>query len=464
MIRDVSGLLVCNALFLVAGAGFTRLFGYWRTPRGLTSIIGVSYLAGVAAVGVTLQLLLVLGMPFNRWLVVGVCSALAASGLAARKPVDPAPRRVAFPRYLWPLAAGVAFFVVLMVVDTWFQPLGQWDAWAQWTAKARSLVIFDGLDVRLFQNPAYHTWNPDYPLLVPSIEASDFTFMGHLDTRAIHLQFTLLYAGLLRALLELLRGRVRETLVWPIVFAIAVAPVVQIGTASALADIPVAIMFALAGVFAWRWVVDSERVALPLFALFAAGTFATKFEGRIFILALGSTVITLVAVTDRARLRATIVAVAASLLGLVPWWLWVANHHVVGIFSTSATQRLSGALLDKLGRIPTTLASLGESVFNPSRWLLVGFVVVAVMVVSFRALPRGVETWLFAGTLGLCLGGLILVYMATPLDVDEHLYHSARRVVSGPVLFAAVLAPLLLEAVLRAPPREKPGRQYPLRP
>ena len=95
---------------------------------------------------------------------------------------------------------------------------------------------------------------------MPSIEASDFTFMRHLDTRAIHLQFSLLYAGFLLALLELLRGRVREVLVWPFVLAIAAAPAVQIGTASALADIPVAIMFALAGVFAWRWLVDGDRV------------------------------------------------------------------------------------------------------------------------------------------------------------------------------------------------------------
>ena len=464
MTRDVAGLLVCNALFFVAGAGLVRLFGGWRTPRGLARLVGVSYLAGIAAVGVTLQLLLLLGMSFNRSVVIGVCIVLGASGLAARRPVDPAPRRVAVPAYMRPLAAAVIFFVVLMFIDTWFQPLGQWDAWAQWTAKARSLVIFEGLNVNVFENPAYHAWNPDYPLLIPSIEASDFTFMRQLDTLAIHLQFTLVYAGFLLALLELLRGRVRETLVWPFVLAIAVAPTVEIGIASALADIPVAIMFALAGVFAWRWLVDADRVALRLFALFGAGAFATKFEGRIFILALSVTLITLIAVTDRVRLRATIVAVVASLVGLVPWWVWVANHHVVGAFSTSATQRLSGDLVDKVGRIPTTLASLGESVFNPSRWLLLGFVIVAVLVISFRLLPRSVETWLFAGTVGLSLCGLILVYMATPLDLHSHLYHSARRVVSGPVLFASVLAPLLLEAVLQAPSRGKRDRQYPLPP
>ena len=124
-------------------------------------------------------------------------------------------------------------------------------------------------------------------------------------------------------------------------------------------------------------------------------------------------------------------------------------------------QRLSGGSLDKVGRIPTTLVSLGESIFNPGRWLLIGVVVVAILVIAFRALPRRPEPWLVAGTVGLILGGLILVYMATPLELHAHLFHSARRVVSGPVLFAAVLAPLLLEAVLGAPQREDARQAVP---
>ena len=362
-----------------------------------------------------------------------------------------------------PLAAAVIFFVVLMFIDTWFQPLGQWDAWARWTAKARSLVIFDGLNVNVFENPAYHAWNPDYPLLIPSIEASDFTFMRQLHTLAIHLQFTLVYAGFLLALLELLRGRIRETLVWPFVLAIAVAPTVEIGIASALADIPVAIMFALAGVFAWRWLVDADRVALRLFALFGAGAFVTKFEGRIFILALSVTLITLIAVTDKVRLRATIVAVVASLVGLVPWWVWVANHHVVGAFSTSATERLSLRPC-RQGRPDPDDARLAR-----------GECLQPISMAPPRVRRRRGPCHLLlpppsqrrdAGCLsarsGSSLCGLILVYMATPLDLNSHLYHSARRVVSGPVLFASVLAPLLLEAVLRAPSRVKRDRQYPL--
>jgi hypothetical protein len=55
-----------------------------------------------------------------------------------------------------------------------------------------------------------------------------------------------------------------------------------------------------------------------------------------------------------------------------------------------------------------------------------------------------------AGTLALIVVGLVFVYWATPLDPSWHLRQSARRVVTGPMLFAIALAPLLLEASARA--------------
>lgn len=453
MIQNVGGLLACNLLFLAAGCGVLRLFGGWRTPRGLARMIGVAYLAGVAAVGVSLQLVLVLGAPFNRWVVVAVSGALALSGVGARRPIDSPAHAARVPTFLQPAVVALIAIVALMAVDLWFQPLGVWDAWAQWTAKARALVVLNGLDEALLASAPYRPWNPDYPVLVPAIEAADFSFMRDFDTRAIHLQFWLIYAGFLLALLELLRGRVREALVWPFVLAIALVPAVQIQTAAALADVPVAVFFALAGIFAWRLVVDSDRLALRLFPVFAAGAYATKYEGRIYIAALSATMIALVALTARNKLRATIASVLAALIGLIPWMLWVSRHDVVGIFSTSLTERLGSGLIQSADRIPTTLEALARSVFDPTRWLLLGLVLLISVVVAWRALPRRIEPWLVVGTATLVIGGLVLVYWATPLELHWHLRQSARRVVTGPILFVTVLVPLLLEAALRDRPR-----------
>ena len=310
----------------------------------------------------------------------------------------------------------------------------------------------------------YRSWNPDYPLLVPSLEAADFTFMRRIDTRAIHVQFWLVYAGFLLALLELLRGRVREVLVWPFVLAIALSPAVQIQTAAALADVPVGVLFALAGLFAWRWVVDADRLALRLFPLFAAGAYATKFEGRIFVSALSVTMIALMAVTARARLAATVVAAGVALVGLVPWSLWVSHHHVVGVFSTSLSERFGVDMIGKVDRIPLILEALARNVLNPSRWLLLGLVILASLVVAWSGAPNRVGLWLVVGTLALTALGLVLVYWASPLELRLHLALSVRRVVTGPTLFAITLVPLLLESVLRGRAHEIQGSQYPLPP
>lgn len=450
MVRDVAGLIACNALFLLAGAGLLRLLGAWRSLRGLARTLGVAYLGGIAAVGVTLQLMLVLGAPFNRWVVIAVCAALASTGFAARRPSDLPPFAIRVPSYLMPVAGALVTIVALMAVDLWFQPLGVWDAWAQWTAKARALVLFEGLNGDVLGSAPYHSWNPDYPMLIPAIEGSDFTFMHRIDTRAIHIQFLLIYAGFLLALLQLLRGRVREVLVWPVVLAIALAPAVQIQTASALADVPVGVFFAIAGILAWRWVVDEEALALRLFPLFAAGAYATKFEGRIYVGALSVAMAVVVAIAAPARLARTLAAVAVALVGIVPWSLWTSHHEVVGVFSTSLRERLGSGLITNADRIPSILEALARNVGNPTRWLALALVVAVSLVVAWPARENHVGRWLVVGTLALSALGLVLSYWATPLDLNLHLTLSARRVVTGPMLFAIVLVPLLLEGAVAA--------------
>ncbi len=89
MTGDALALLGGNVLFLAAGAGVTRAVGVWQTPRGLVRCSALAYLAGVAATGVALQLLLVLGLRFGWPTVVITPLALAASGLIRRRATDP---------------------------------------------------------------------------------------------------------------------------------------------------------------------------------------------------------------------------------------------------------------------------------------------------------------------------------------------------------------------------------------
>ena len=460
-----------NLCFAVAGAGLLRTVGGWRTIGGLARRAGLAYMTGLAAVGVVLQLALVAGLPFGVPLVLGVCATLAATGLFARSAVD-GPPRAPLPRVLWLPAAVVVGTLALLAVDLLFQPLGVWDAWAQWTSKAKAIVLFDGLDPAYLASEPYRPWNPDYPTALPAIEAAAFSFMDDFDTQVIHLQFWFVLAGSLLALGELLRERVNALLVWPTLLLLALAPSLQILSASALADAPVAVFFALAGVCAWRWLEDDEDLWLRLVAVFAAGAMATKFEGRIFALALFAALLAVVAGQGRRRIVPVAVAAAVSFATLVPWLVWVAVHDVRGIFPTDIDTIVHGDLVGNVDRIPRALASLLGRSLDPTSWLVLVPLAVAAAVLAWRH-ARDRRGIVFAGvTVGFVYAGLLVVYWATPLDVEWHLRQSAWRVVSGPVLFLAALTPLLLQAALagaserRAPEESRPADrdQYALTP
>ncbi len=455
MTSHALALLAANVLYLAAGAGVTRAIGFWRTPRGLLRCGALAYLAGVAATGVTLQLLLVLGLRFGWPMIVGTPLALAATGLIPRPRADPPAAQWRPSRLVAPQMAIAAGMTALMAVDLWFQPLGRWDAWAQWTAKARVIYLFHGLAPSILSTSPYYAMNPDYPTLLPALEASDFTFMGSIDTRVIHVQFWLLFAATVIALVQILTPRMR-VIGWTTAALVAITPAVQVLTASALADIPVAIFFAFAGLFAHRWLVDRDAVALRLFALFAAAALATKFEGRIYVGALAVVLIIQIARFARDRLVATLAACAVALVGIVPWSIWVSRHHIRGIFLTSLSDRISLHLFSHLGRIPLSLGALARYALTPMQWLLPTAAIALGIAIAIRAADRRITLELVGGTLVLILAGLVFVYWATPLDPTWHLRQSGTRVISGPILFAVFLLPALLREPIASVVRRRP--------
>ena len=443
LIDHALALLAGNLLFLAAGAGVARAVGVWQTPRGFLRCAALAYLLGIGATGVTLQLLLVLGLRFGWPMIVGTPLALAATGLIRRGGADPPPASWRPSRRVAPQMAIAAGMAGLMAVDLWFQPLGRWDAWAQWTAKARVIYLFHGLAPSILSTSPYYAMNPDYPTLLPAVEASDFTFMGAVDTRVIHLQFWLIFVATVVALVQLLTPKAKVA-GWTTAALVAVTPAVQVLTASALADIPVAVFFAFAGLFAHRWLVDGDRVSLRLFALFAAAALATKFEGRIYVGALMFVLLIQIVRFARDRLLSTSCACAVALVGIVPWSLWVKRHHIRGIFLTSLSDRITFGLFSHLGRIPLSLGSLTRYALTPMEWLLPTLAIALAIFAAIRAGNRRITLELLGGTLVLIIAGLVFVYWATPLDPTWHLRQSGTRVISGPILFAVFLLPALI--------------------
>jgi hypothetical protein len=179
---------------------------------------------------------------------------------------------------------------------------------------------------------------------------------------------------------------------------------------------------------------------------------STKDEGIAF--AAGLTVVAAVLLLVRRRRRDALATVVAGAVGLavatVPWRLWLASADI----ENQASLQRAGDLGERLGRVPTATVRLLWEVVDPTAWLLLVPVAVVLGVVSLRRDRLDTAALLVGGVLTLSIAALVVAYWTSPFELGFHLDRSARRVVMGPVLLAAVLTPLLSAAGGRraAPP------------
>lgn len=438
MIGDAAALVGVNLCFVPAGFGVLRVLGGDVSPRALPRRLGLAYLAGMAAVGVVLTWLLLAGASLAIWQFLVVCAVFAALVLVPRRRLEP----MRPPVDRWPLTPVLALlaaaFLVLLALDLYHQPLWTVDSWTIWTTKARSIVSLGRLDPAFLRS----TVSPDYPILLPAVEAIDLRAMGR-DTVVLHLQFWLELAAFLVAAVDLLAGRVRSALLWPVVAALAVAPTVGIQSAYAYADVPLGVLVALCFVCAWRWTFEGDRFALGLLAVLGAGAVSTKSEGLFYVGGLFIVVLALLRRT-RPRVLATLAAAAVAALGVVPWRIYTRVHDLHDWFGLNR----GNPLVDRrIQRIPEAAVYLAKEIMDPTMWLLVSIFGLAAAALAWRA-GRRREVALALTPLVLALLVLDWVYWNTPIDFHLQLQTSARRVVVSLVLSLAVLAPLLLESAL----------------
>jgi hypothetical protein len=430
MTGDAASLLLTNALFLAAGCGVTGAAGWWRGAPALLRSLGLSYLCGVAAYGVVAQLLYVCGASMSRSEVLAVCLALSAG--AARGVT-----RVPLPRVRLNrgslIAVPLAAFIVLIAVDLWYQPLWAYDSWTFWTPKAHALWALGGLDASWFTQA--NLTSPDYPILLPSVEAAGFRFTGY-ETGLLDLQSLVFFVAFLHTIHALSTGLGTRAVAWAVVAMLAVSPSVTDQLAAAEADIPVAVLFGAAGASGAVWVRERRRPALLLAAVLAGGASATKVEGTVFAVAV------FVAVAVAARAWEPFVAGAVAIgAGVVPWRVWLAQHHVPNQGSFDRVTHV-GYLAAHADRVPLAIVYMLAKMVDPRAWLLVLPLFVVVLVDALRRrLPR-LPAYAVVGAL-ISFAGLVIAYWSTRLGLHYQLATSARRVVTGVLFFCAAVTPQL---------------------
>jgi hypothetical protein len=448
MSRELAGIVAAQLLYAAIGAGLLPVLRIAPTRGLLVRRIGLSYLVGVAAVGILAAHLALVDAPIG--LVELVLLAVASLALGWRR-LRRSGERIGRPALRlrdsleWAGAglaavASIALLVLLGHAARAYaaRPLKEWDGWAIWATKAKALYEFGGA-----YEPVFTSYQPvAHPLFLPSLEAIGFRAMGTFDGTLIHVQLIALALGFAAALWSLLGDRVPAAVLAVGLLAVLSASPVLAQLSSNLADVPLAFLCSLGVVCLGRFLVTGEGWTLVAAALFLGAAMLTKSEGLLFAAAAFLAVaIVLAAARDWRPLGHVAAAAGASLAILLPWRLYLAAHDL-----RNPEYRLSdaldpGYLADRRERVSPAASRLWEELWSGRFGFLVPLALVAVAAAFLAGRPRlGAFALLWPA---LAFAGLVLVYWISVVPVELTLTWTAGRVIMTLVVGAAALAPLL---------------------
>ncbi|MDP9255723.1 MAG: hypothetical protein M3Q31_04095 [Actinomycetota bacterium] len=437
---SLAGLLAANGILLSLGAGALMLTGTWDRLRP-ASRIAPALLAGFASAAVALPPLIYAGVAPTPLVLGAITLATLTAGLMrrrrqARPAVDSSGGGRAF-------AAVAAVAGIPFVLRAASQPLLKFDAYADWTLKAKLLYGHGGLISGAFDSSAlsasYLASHREYPLGLPSVEAFDFHFMGGADGRTIHLQFVLLAAAFAGTIWSLTRHRVPPAILAATLLLLFVAPSLHTQLLAAYADVPTACLWAASALAVALWLMGDGGDRLLLGALLAAGALAIKQEGFVLDGALFA-VVGLVIAGRRSASDAWRFALASGcvVVTALPWQLWVRAHH---LHDADVAPSL-GRMARQAHSLPTIVHRLAAELV----WLkwpgIVALAVLAALILAVRRRDALAGGYLLL--LALSMAGLIAVYWNARIPVGGLLAQSASRVVTGPVLLSIAALPLLI--------------------
>lgn len=447
-VEALLGLLCLNGLYLAAGASVLWWTRGWSTWVEFARLAGLAYVCGVALVGTTLSLLVIAGVPFTGWLVLGVPLVLGGVGVAgARRQARARPTRgtIAPTRSLYVTAAGIALtgvFLEGLFRKARLNGLYWWDAWSFWIPKAKAIYLLRGLDEQFFTILP----GPAYPPLVPVLDAAAFVAMRGPDVVTLHVQFWFFGVGVVWALAGLLHSNVPAWIMWPSVLLLLVAP--RIGKRFMIpeADLLLDSFFVLAAVLVAFWIADRARWQLLLATPFLAAMVLTKREGTLLVAAL--LLSSLLATSRRWRKDWPALGIAALVVvGCgAAWRAWYVAHGIPG-------EGPSGGGLDPTvdtDRLWPSLRLAVEVVMDSGYWSVITTVALGAFVLA--ALARvGAQALYFAILVFLVVVGGAWITWANPeLPVTAELgANPIVRYMGAAAMVCAVASPLLLAAAWR---------------
>ena len=435
--HDVVWLALLNISICAIGASVVELLladGMYRRSERLA----LGYAVGFAVVGIATAHLALVGVAVGPR---GLLLAAVVLGAAAFGP--DLRRRKRFRPHVslgWVdglLFTSIAAICVSATVAATRLPLDQWDGWAIWASRARSLYDLGGVHGPPFTSSAYSATHLDYPLVLPSLEALVFRSLGRFDGKLVHVELVGLLLAFLLALWALLHRRAPAAVVALVVLSIGASPFVLARLASNYADVPLAFFVSL-GLVALVLAIESRSSRLLcLAALFLAAAALTKNEGMVFT---GLALVSAWLVFPDARRRLPLVAFAV-VLAILPWRVFLAVHGISNIDYRVSNIVSVSYLSDHANRAAPAVGGLALG--SLTDWEVLPILAVLAIVV---ALVRGERRRAVFVLAWACMSftALVAIYVISRLPIHVHIDQSASRIVATIVIGATSMAPLLV--------------------
>jgi hypothetical protein len=452
-VRELVGLVALDGVLLAVGLAILHGFGLVRSRASAVRLAGLAFVTGWAAVGVGVSLALVAGLALAVWQVLLVAGALTAAAVGAGLRVRPAaterPAAVRPGPVALLAAAVLALYGAALLARAWFGGASTaWDAWAVWIPKAKSIVLFDGIDLGVGGFASFA--HPYYPPLVPGMDAVAFRFMGSLDVTRLPLQEWLLFAAFVGALAGLLAGRVRPAILWPSLLALALMPSFDRLVGSSLADFPLAVLVGLVGVCAALWLLEGAGAYLGVAAVLVAAAALTKNEGLPLAVLLALMVVVAALLARRRRPLLPVALAAVAVLAVLPWKFWLSAHDLPQTTEFYYRDLFDVDFLgDRLDRLSTALAEEPAYLLSPDRWLLAVPLALVAALLSSQWRP-GLAVLTVGVVVAGFLGQAVVWWIGRP-PIDWFIEASAGRTLASLAVFSAAMLPLLLSEAFREP-------------
>jgi hypothetical protein len=190
------------------------------------------------------------------------------------------------------LVAGTLVFLVLFRLAG-LQGLVDLDAAMAWMLKAKMLHLYTGSElIHWFSNPCFANSHLDYPTLVPALHAATYDSLGHVDEFVTKFWPTWMLLFLLTALASLNRnGSNRLYAPWFGLLGLLLLPATQKYAQMEGGTLPMVFFTILGSVQCALWLMEKDRARLGLGLTLLFGAAMTKFEGSIFLVLIGGSLL-----------------------------------------------------------------------------------------------------------------------------------------------------------------------------